>query len=58
MTETLKIRGLRARPVLVPFKRPPASASGAIPTAALVLIDLETNGGVTLQAPARDSAAH
>jgi mandelate racemase len=47
MTETLKIRGLRARPVLVPFKRPPASASGAIPTAALVLIDLETNGGVT-----------
>ena len=38
---------LRARPVLVPFKRPPASASGAIPTAALVLIDLETDGGVT-----------
>jgi L-alanine-DL-glutamate epimerase-like enolase superfamily enzyme len=47
MTETLKIRGVRARPVLVPFKRPPASASGAIPTAALVLIDLETTGGVT-----------
>ena len=47
MTEALTIRSLRARPVLVPFKRPPASASGAIPTAALVLIDLETNGGVT-----------
>src|SRR5688572_31612120 len=45
MTETLKIRGLGARPVLVPFRRPPTSASGALPTAALVLIDLETDGG-------------
>ena len=47
MPEALTIRSLRARPVLVPFKRPPTSASGAIPTAALVLIDLETNGGIT-----------
>jgi mandelate racemase len=47
MTEHLKVRGLRARPVLVPFKRPPASASGAIPAAPLVLIDLETDGGIT-----------
>ena len=46
MTESLKIRGLRARPVLVPFNRPPVSASGAIPKAALVLFDLETDGGV------------
>jgi mandelate racemase len=43
----LKIRNIRARPVLVPFKRPPMSASGGIPSAALVLIDLETDGGVT-----------
>jgi mandelate racemase len=43
----LKIRSIRARPVLVPFKRPPMSASGGIPSAALVLIDLETDGGVT-----------
>lgn len=46
MGDSLTIRGVRARPVLVPFKRPPASASGAIPTAALVLIDLETDAGV------------
>jgi mandelate racemase len=43
----MKIRGLRARPVLVPLKRPPVSASGGIPAAALVLIDLETDGGIT-----------
>ena len=42
-----RIHSLRARPVLVPFKRPPVSASGGIPAAALVLIDLETDGGVT-----------
>jgi mandelate racemase len=47
VTTNLKIHGVRARPVQVPFKRPPMSASGAIPTAALVLIDLETDGGVT-----------
>lgn len=43
----MKIRALRARPVLVPFNRPPVSASGAIPRAALVLFDLETDAGVT-----------
>jgi mandelate racemase len=32
---------------MVPFKRPPVSASGGIPAAALVLIDLETDAGVT-----------
>ncbi len=47
MTTALKITNLRARPVLVPFKRPPMSASGGIPAAALVLIDLQTDGGVT-----------
>jgi mandelate racemase len=38
---------VRARAVLAPFKRPPVSASGNIPAAPLVLIDLETDGGVT-----------
>ncbi len=47
MSLTMKIRALRARPVLVPFRRPPVSASGAIPKAALVLFDLETDDGVT-----------
>src|SRR5439155_14329215 len=31
------IRNIRARPVQAPFKRPPISASGALPHAALVL---------------------
>jgi len=43
----VKVRSLRAWPVLVPLKRPPVSASGGIPAAALVLIDLETDGGIT-----------
>ena len=43
----MKIRSLRARPVLPPFRRPPVSASGAIAKAALVLFDLETDAGVT-----------
>jgi len=46
MIENLKINSVRARPALVPFKRPPVSASGTLPTAPLVLIDLETNGGI------------
>ncbi|HEX6240626.1 MAG TPA: enolase C-terminal domain-like protein [Polyangiales bacterium] len=47
MTASIKVRSLRARPVLVPFKRPPRSASGAMAQAPLVLIDLETDAGVT-----------
>ena len=47
MTANLKIRNIRARAVLAPFKRPPATASGGIQSAALVLIDLETDGGIT-----------
>src|SRR5512143_1793299 len=43
----MSLRALRARPVLVPIKRPPVSASGALPKAALVLLDLETDEGVT-----------
>ena len=44
---TVRVRQLRARPVLVPFRRPPMSASGGIPTAALVLIDLDTDAGIS-----------
>src|SRR5262249_26571422 len=47
MSATLTIRDIRARPVMVPFKRPPISASGALPHAALVLVDLETGEGIT-----------
>jgi len=42
----LKIINIRARPVAAPIKRPPISASGAITHAALVLVDLETDGGI------------
>src|SRR6266849_4089505 len=47
MTTAPAIRSIRAGPVQVPFKRPPISASGALPHAALVLIDLETEEGLT-----------
>ena len=47
MTDRLTIRGVRARPVLVPFRRPPAAATGSMPMASLVLIDLETEEGIT-----------
>ena len=43
----LTIQSIHARPVMVPIKRPPVSASGAIPAAALVLIDIETSAGIT-----------
>ena len=47
MADAPRLRALRARPVLCPIRRPPVSASGAIPTAPLVLLDLETDAGVT-----------
>ena len=47
LTTTPTIRSIRARPVQVPFKRPPLSASGALPSAALVFVDLETREGLT-----------
>ncbi len=43
----LTIKNIRARAVMAPMKRPPASASGSIPGAALVLIDLDTGEGIT-----------
>jgi mandelate racemase len=44
---SLTIKNVRARAVLVPLKRPPQSASGAIGDASLVLVDLETSEGIT-----------
>jgi mandelate racemase len=47
MSATPKIRGLRARPALVPMNRPLHTASGAIDKAPLVLVDVETDAGIT-----------
>ena len=43
----LKIRSLRATPVNVPLARPHPTASGVVGTAPLVLVDLETDQGLT-----------
>ncbi|MEQ8229606.1 MAG: enolase C-terminal domain-like protein [Rhodospirillales bacterium] len=48
MTKTIK--NLRARPVIVPMRRPLATAGGAVSEAPLVLVDVETSGGITGQA--------
>ncbi len=45
--DKLKIRTLRARAVAVPMKRPLATATGAVTIAPLLLIDLETDAGIT-----------
>ena len=47
MSQQPIVRAIKARAVTPPFKRPPMSASGAIPAAALVLIDIETDAGLT-----------
>jgi mandelate racemase len=47
VSETPVIHALRARAVNVPIKRPLATATGAVTHAPLVLIDLETDRGVT-----------
>ena len=44
---SLKIRSLRATPVNVPLARPHPTASGVVGSAPLVLVDLETDQGVT-----------
>jgi mandelate racemase len=46
-TSTPRIRAIRVRPVLAPMRRPLRTGSGAVERAALVLIDLETDTGVT-----------
>jgi mandelate racemase len=43
----LAIRAIRVRAVVVPMKLPLQTASGAVATAPLVLIDLETTAGLT-----------
>jgi mandelate racemase len=43
----LKIRSLRATPVNVPLTRPHPTAGGVVESAPLVLVDLETDQGVT-----------
>ena len=43
----LRIREIRARPVLVPMRRPLRTSTGAIETAPLVLVDLLTDDYVT-----------
>lgn len=45
--EKLKVRSLRARALAVPMKRPLATATGVVGIAPLVLVDLETDGGLT-----------
>ncbi len=47
MQPALTIRNLRVRPVSVPVRIQPVAATGAIPTMPLVLIDLETDQGIT-----------
>ncbi len=45
--EKLRIRGLRVRAVAVPMKRRLTTATGAVTIAPLLLLDLETDGGIT-----------
>ena len=45
--EPLTIRSVTARPVDVPLARPIRTASGSLPSAALVLIDVATEQGIT-----------
>ncbi|MFT5113847.1 MAG: mandelate racemase [Parasphingorhabdus sp.] len=44
---SITITGVKARAVTAPIKRPPVAASGQIKNAALVLVDLETDAGIT-----------
>jgi mandelate racemase len=44
---TLKVRSLRATPVNVPLARPHPTASGIVESAPFVLVDLETDQGLT-----------
>jgi mandelate racemase len=43
----LRIRGIKPRPVAVPMKRPLATSTGLVGEATLLLLDLETDGGIT-----------
>jgi mandelate racemase len=46
MQTPLRIQSLAARAVAVPIKRPLATSTGAISVAPLLLIDLQTDGGI------------
>jgi mandelate racemase len=43
---SLKIRDIRVRGVAVPMKRPLATSTGTVSVAPLLLLDLETDGGI------------
>jgi mandelate racemase len=43
----LRIRAIRARAVSAPIRRPLATSTGTVASAALLLIDLQTDGGIT-----------
>ncbi len=43
----MNIRHIKARPVVAPLKQPVRTALGVIPSAPLVLIDVETDQGIT-----------
>jgi mandelate racemase len=43
----LKIRSIKVRAVVAPIKRPLTTSIGVVSSAALLLVDLETDGGVT-----------
>ncbi len=45
--EIIKVSSIKARPVLVPIRRPVQTAKFSIPAVPLVLIDIETSAGVT-----------
>lgn len=45
--DTPKLRAVTARPVNVPLARPLQTGGGAVTTAPLVLVDLETDAGIT-----------
>ena len=42
----LKVRSIRARAVSAPMKRPLTTSTGQVASAALLLIDLQTDGGI------------
>ena len=44
---TMVITNIKTTPVLIPFRYPPVTASGAISELPLVLLDVETNVGLT-----------
>ena len=46
MKTPLRIRALTARAVAAPMKRPLATSTGALSVAPLLLVDLETDGGI------------